>query len=125
MMLGSRYIGQTLNKSLKTEKLSDIKGNFQKTSPSDTLYHLAQTFLLCLELGDTLVQFFRAAPERALHIFRLARQIVAQALLTNDQSEGPNKTFCNLAPITHLIPLSEHSQVDQKLIPLSSLMTMK
>jgi hypothetical protein len=113
--------GQTLSESSKTEKLLDIKNISQEIFQLDTLYHLAQTSHLCPGLGDTLTQFLHAAPDQAPHILSLAEQIVTQALIMGDQSEGPNKTFRNLAPIAHLMPLPACAQAEQKPIPLSSL----
>jgi hypothetical protein len=117
--------GPTLSGSSKVEKSPGIEGVSQETSPSDTLSQLALTSRLCPGLGDTLVQFLHATPDRAPHILSLAERIIMQALLTNDRSEGLNETFRNLAPIAHLIPLPGRSQAGQKPIPLSSLTTTK
>jgi hypothetical protein len=117
--------GLTLSGSSKMEKSLNTKDACQETSPLDTLFQLAQISHLCPRLGDTLVCFLHATPKRAPYILRLASRIVAEALITNDQLEGPNETLCNLGPIAHLIPLPGCLLVDQKPIPLSSLMMMK
>jgi hypothetical protein len=108
----------------KTKKLYRTGDDSLPNSP-DPLLILASTNYLCPGLGDTLVRLLRAAPERAPPILCLAGKIVAEALITNDQSEGPNETLCNLGPIAHLIPLPGRPRADQKPIPLSSLTTMK
>jgi hypothetical protein len=108
----------------KTKKLYRTGDDFLPNSP-DPLSILASTDHLCPGLGDTLVRLLCTAPERAPPILCLAGKIVAEALITNDQSEGPNETLRNLGPIAHLIPLPGRPRVGQKPILLSSLTTMK
>jgi hypothetical protein len=124
LKLSGANIGPMSKEYLKTEK-SYGTGESSPLNSVDPLLLLVQTDRLCPGLGDTLVCFLHAASEWAPHILHLAGRIVVQALITNNQSEGPNETFRNLAPIAHLISLSRCLRVDQKSIPLSSLTTMK
>jgi hypothetical protein len=116
--------GQMSKEYQKTKKLYRTEDDSLLDSP-DPLSILVSTDHLCPGLGDTLVCFLCAAPERAPPILCLAGKIVAEALIMNDQSEGPNETLCNLGPIAHLIPLPGWLRAGQKPILLSSLTTVK